>query len=440
MSMPLYALCERLPYLPYTRDMRPGARRRWLFQAPRTWLLIACGGALTLPAQQAHFVGSKQCESCHKEIYDSWKQTRMAKVVQSPAQHPEAVLGDFTHANPLVTFGLDKVAFVYGSRWKQRYFTKVGDDYFVLPAQWDIANKKWLPFHVADGTDWWTEHYGADNMQRPTGPLCDGCHSVNYNTATKQVTEWNVGCEKCHGPGSEHAAHPSTKNIVNSAKLDTVRANDTCLQCHSQGRPKGNPIAGQWYDWPVGYLPGQRLADSWTFEESQPGKTDFYFWQDGTAHKNRMQGNDYAQALMAHREVQCSGCHNVHSAKLSSNLKKEGNDLCLDCHSAREVPGPGTTQTVAQHTHHGEGSQGSVCTACHMPKIEQTLPGVFVAAHTFRFVSPRLTEQTGMPNACNTCHKDRDAQWSLRELAQWTEISPWPYQPAPMDGAAKVTR
>ena len=55
-------------------------------------------------------------------------------------------------------------------------------------------------------TDWWVPHYPADNMQRPTGPLCDGCHSVNYNIQTKTVTEWNVGCEKCHGPGSEHVA------------------------------------------------------------------------------------------------------------------------------------------------------------------------------------------------------------------------------------------
>ena len=72
-------------------------------------------------------------------------------------------------------------------------------------------------------------------MPRPTGPLCDGCHSVNYDVKTKTVTEWNVGCEKCHGPGSEHTAQPTAPNIVNPAKLDFVRANDTCIQCHSQG-------------------------------------------------------------------------------------------------------------------------------------------------------------------------------------------------------------
>ena len=43
-----------------------------------------------------------------------------------------------------------------------------------------------------------TAHTPADNTKRPTSLLCDGCHSVNYNIETKSVTEWNVGCEKCH--------------------------------------------------------------------------------------------------------------------------------------------------------------------------------------------------------------------------------------------------
>src|SRR5947209_4603851 len=84
-------------------------------------------------------------------------------------------------------------------------------------------------------SDWWTAYYPADQMQRPTGPLCDGCHSTNYDVKTKQVTEWNVGCEKCHGPGETHVRNPSLTNIVNPARLDHTRGVDTCIQCHSQG-------------------------------------------------------------------------------------------------------------------------------------------------------------------------------------------------------------
>src|ERR1700761_4807148 len=281
-----------------------------------------CGRAQSSGAQtgRAQYVGSESCKSCHTKEYTGWKQTRMARVVQDPKLHPEAVLGDFTHADPLVTFDLKDVAFVYGSRWKQRYFTKRGDDYFVQPAQWDVAKKRWLPYHVEQGTDWWVPFYGATNAERPTGPLCDGCHSVNYNIETHQVTEWNVGCEKCHGPGSLHVAHPTKDNIVNPARLDAFAGNDTCIQCHSQGRPLANPIAGKYYDWPVGYEPGKRLSDFWHLEELKPGVTDFFQYADLTAHKNRMQGNDFAQSNIYHRDIRCFDCHQVHSPQNESNL------------------------------------------------------------------------------------------------------------------------
>ena len=86
------------------------------------------------------------------------------------------------------------------------------------------------------------------------------CHSVNYDIATKTVTEWNVGCERCHGPGSAHVAKPVRETIVNPARLDYVQANDTCIQCHSQGQPLKNPINGKYYDWPVGFQMGLNLT------------------------------------------------------------------------------------------------------------------------------------------------------------------------------------
>lgn len=385
--------------------------------------LFATTSAQTGTIAKAQFVGSAACRSCHQEHYDGWKQTRMANVVRDPKVHPEAVLGDFSHPDPTRTFDLNDVAFVYGSRWKQRYFTKRGDDYFPLPAQWDLKHQRWLPYHVPPGTDWWVQFYPSSNFERPTGPLCDGCHSVNYNIETKQVTEWNVGCEKCHGPGSTHAQHPTRDNIVNPERLDPVRGNDVCIQCHSQGQPLANPIKGKYYDWPVGFLPGERLAEHWQLEDHRLGSTDFFYWADGTAHKNRMQGNDFAQSVMYHRQMRCFDCHQVHSNQNPSVLAAVGNDLCLTCHSPGSVAGPRTT--IAEHTHHAEKSAASQCTACHMPKIEQTLGDNFVSAHTFRFISPKLTEQFGIPNPCSECHKDKSVQWALAELGKWQTVSPW---------------
>ena len=386
-------------------------------------LTVLSVGSVAAQDLKAVYVGSKACERCHVAAYKGWKQTRMANVVRDPKEHPEAVLADFTHADPVRNFELGDVAFVYGSRWKQRYFTKRGDDYFVLPAQWDVKKGKWLPYHVEKNTDWWVPFYGESNFERPTGPLCDGCHSVNYNVATKQVAEWNVGCEKCHGPGSLHVAQPSRKNIVNPETLDFVRGNDTCIQCHSQGQPLTNPIAGKYFDWPVGYEPGKKLADYWKLEELRPGVTNFYQFADMTAHKNRMQGNDFVQSNMYHRQLRCFDCHNVHSNENPASVIARGNALCLTCHT-RENPA-GLKGTVSEHTHHATDSAGSQCTACHMPRIEQTIKDNFVGSHTFRFISPVLTQQFNIPNPCTSCHAEKSNEWALRELRGWNNVSPW---------------
>ena len=191
----------------------------------------------------AHYVGSAACQDCHKDIYARWSKSLMANVVRDPKEHPDAIIPDFSKPDPLVKFPVTDIALVYGSKWKQRYFTKVGDDYYPQPAQWDVTHKIWRPYMVANGTDWWATLYPPDNFMRPTGPLCDGCHSVNYNIETKTVTEWNVGCERCHGAGSEHVADKTRATIINPARMDYVQANDTCIQCHSQGQPLKNPIA-----------------------------------------------------------------------------------------------------------------------------------------------------------------------------------------------------
>jgi predicted CXXCH cytochrome family protein len=348
----------------------------------------------------------------------------MANVVRDPKEHPDAVLPDFSKPDPLLTFTLADVAFVYGSKWKQRYFTKIGNDYYPLPAQWDVTHRVWRPYFVQPNTDWWVPHYPADNMKRPTGPLCDGCHSVNYDIEKKTVTEWNVGCERCHGPGGDHVRQPSAANIVNPSKLDFVRATDTCLQCHTQGQPLHNPFAGQYYDWPVGFHQGERLSDFWRLEEHTLGSTSFTHFADGTAHKNRMQGNDFVQSQMYKRGVTCFSCHDVHGTPHNADLIKPARDLCLTCHGPMSPNGP-RAATIEQHTHHARGSAGSDCVGCHMPLIEQTIADVNVRSHTFRFVSPAESEQSKVPNACVACHKDRNNAWAGEELRKWPELSPW---------------
>jgi predicted CXXCH cytochrome family protein len=373
---------------------------------------------------QPQYAGSVSCRRCHAPTYERWSKTLMANVVRDPKAHPEAVLPDFSKPDPLLTFTLQDVAFVYGSKWKQRYFKKVGDDYFPLPAQWDVTNRVWRPYFVQPNTDWWVAHYPPDNMKRPTGPLCDGCHSVNYDIRTKTVTEWNVGCERCHGPGSDHVRQPTARNIVNPAKLDFVRATDTCLQCHTQGQPLQSPQEGQYYDWPVGFHQGGRLSDVWRLEEHKLGETSFTHFADGTAHKNRMQGNDFVQSQMYKRGVTCFSCHDVHGTPNNADLIKPARDVCFTCHAPGSPNGP-RAATIEQHTHHAPGSAGGDCVACHMPRIEQTIANVSVRSHTFRFVTPEESEQFKIPNACVDCHKDKSNAWATAALKKWPNLSPW---------------
>jgi predicted CXXCH cytochrome family protein len=378
----------------------------------------------SLPADHGHYIGSAACKGCHEEVFARWSKTRMANVVRDPREHPDAIIPDISKPNPVFNFTKDDVALVYGSRWKQRYFKKIGDDYFPLPVQWDVFHKTWSRYFVPNTGDWWTAFYPPDNFQRPTGPLCDGCHSVNYDIKAKTVTEWNVGCERCHGPGEAHAKKPVRDNILNPGRFDYVHASDTCVQCHSQGQPKIKPIEGKYYDWPVGYDVGKNLADYWKLEEHKLGETTFTHFPDGTAHKNRMQGNDFVQSLMYARGVTCVSCHDPHGNENVAMVRKPGNALCLDCHGPNAQAGP-HAPSVEAHTHHQTGSAGNECIACHMPKIAQTIGDQNVRSHTFHFVTPGDTETLKIPNACNLCHADKSIEWAKAALESWPDRSPW---------------
>lgn len=452
-----------LPRAPVLRDITPGisdgelfyhirngirntAMPAWNFPDRQIWQLVAY--IRTIPkvagptnenvaAQQAaavlgaHYVGSKACQSCHQDIYARWSKTRMANVLRDPKTHPDAFAADPATAPEGLRFDKNDVAFVYGSKWKQRFWKKSGNTYVVMPVQYNIATKTWSKFHVADNQDWWAIHYPdpkGDNSSRPTAPLCDGCHSVNFNIDTKQPTEWNVGCEACHGAGSQHVQNPKLFNILNPARQNFVQANDTCIQCHSQGQPLTNPINGQYYDWAVGYHAGLKLADYWKLEPHKLGETSFTHFPDGTAHKNRMQGNDFVQSLMYTRGVTCFSCHDPHGTDNDAMLRKPANEICSTCHSINSQNGPHAASLEA-HTHHMAGTPGSECVSCHMPKILPELPGgPFISTHTFHFVTPGQTDAQQIPNACNACHKDKTTAWAAAAIKTWDDKSPWRMQ------------
>jgi len=168
--------------------------------------------AQTGPASDWHYVGSTECKSCHAGIYGRWKKTPMANVVRDPREHPDAIIPDLSKSDSLLTFTKDDIAFVYGSIWKQRYFKKVGDDYFPEPAQWDVTHKMWRQYFVKNGTDWWAPLYPPDNFQRPTGPLCDDPGE-------------GEGCPDCPDPACgefpPHAASETVRPMMRATRRPT---------------------------------------------------------------------------------------------------------------------------------------------------------------------------------------------------------------------------
>jgi len=109
----------------------------------RTPLLLVAVAATILPVGAAPtYVGSAACKTCHAAVYARWQKTPMANVVRDPKEHPEAIIPDLTKPDPLVKFKKEDIALVYGSLWKQRYFTKVGNDYFPLGARAPVSSSK----------------------------------------------------------------------------------------------------------------------------------------------------------------------------------------------------------------------------------------------------------------------------------------------------------
>ncbi len=53
--------------------------------------------------------------------------------------------------DPLVKFTKDDIAFVYGSKWKQRYFTKRATITFRCRAQWDVTHQVWRALSSSAG-------------------------------------------------------------------------------------------------------------------------------------------------------------------------------------------------------------------------------------------------------------------------------------------------
>lgn len=418
--------------------------------------LIISGLLLYIPllftASAAAFTGSGSCQGCHAEEFALWEGSHHDLAMQLP--NPDTVLGNFDNTTftyngittrffrdgekyMVNTDGEDgklqnfEVAYVFGVDPLQQYLLPLSRGRLqALSIAWDAraesgGGQRWYHLYPDEPIDFkdplhWTGTYQNWNTS------CAECHSTdlkkNYQADTRsfntQFAELNVGCEACHGPGEEHLALAEQGKLKDSehggfptdlaqrgkwslpanatiAKRTTpLQSNaqiDSCGRCHSRRGTLGD------YHYGADLLDTHRLAlPQWPL-----------YYPDGQILDEDYVYGSFVQSKMHQAGVVCSNCHEPHSLQ----LRASGNDVCAQCH----VP---TEYNNTQHHHHPQGSSGAQCANCHMP--ETTYMGVDARRdHSMRIPRPDLSLVMDTPNACNQCHQDTDAAWSLEALRQW---------------------
>lgn len=341
------------------------------------WLI----GAQSKPdlSRPADYVGSQQCRICHPRQYYAWHKTSHSRTLQEPAKNPNAIIGDFAISSQIRDFGSKEISYTIGGTVIQQYLKKAGQDYFLLPAQYDAENSRWLPLPP-----------GVEN--KSFFEACAGCHSTGLNIKEKRFFEPGVGCEACHGPGSNHIIAPLAKKmetIVNPAQLAPQTAAMVCGSCHSGGQASQAKFA-----YPVDYRPGEQIAEKYHFVERNDAD---YFWPTGNAKEPPLHYLDWLKSQHSKAGVGCINCHTLHT---KGNLnpyqtRLAGDELCLGCHTGKH------TNAV-----HDAGS----CISCHMPEsIGRFNPGK-IKSHTFEPIDPAAGKNLGslfqQPDYCFSCHQE----------------------------------
>jgi hypothetical protein len=276
----------------------------------------------------------------------------------------------------------------------------------------------------------------------------------------------NIGCERCHGPGSRHILlRGDPKAILQPSRDFTpLQQNDLCGSCHSRGTSADGkheyPMSLEGEDY--GRHLGEPLYTKYWIDK--PG-----LWPDGkTSRQHHQQLQDLMKSSkweFQFHKVTCNECHSVHNAD-PGHIRKEmpvtidgkqtmvkvsilDNTLCLSCHVTHgpfaqlkpsDLLDPQANWStiagvVSEHTKHPYSPQAGLglsrCTECHMAKMAASGDPYDISSHTFEAVAPEKTvkfaAQGGMPNSCAVrCHRPLAAAYGLRpdaSLTTWNESS-----------------
>jgi len=301
---------------------------------------------------------SAACAPCHREIYESYRRTAMA--LTSGAVTNTRASDAFTHTASGFSYrvrrdwlefskdavqGRKRLAWYIGSGAVARSYLVEDDGFlFEAPVAYYAAVGRW-------GLALAYDQYAYPFVTRPIVPACLNCHAtaVSWQPGTLNryanppFRENGIGCERCHGPGEDHAASGGT--IVNPAKLSPDRRDSVCAQCHLSGEVRVTRRAQP-------YQPGDRLSDSIAV-----------FVRNGvtpamrvTSHFEKLAQSACKRA--ARDRMWCGTCHDPHRAPNAAAIRAQ----CRNCHA----------DTACKETAANRARRRDDCIACHMPKSPVT--------------------------------------------------------------------
>lgn len=381
----------------------------------------------------AGYAGSAQCSSCHQREYELWKdshhQLAEREIELAKDHHAFEPTREISHGSQTTVAQVQngKVQLVAtGKDGKEKAFAVdrvIGTEplrQFLVKG----ASGRYQATELAydPNADEWFDVYGEED-RRPgewghwTGrgmtwnQMCASCHNTrlrkHYREATDSyhttMAERSVGCEACHGPMKEHVqwqnqyqetgrSDPTIPVFTRDQKMQN------CAPCHARrGEATGE------------FRPGEELLDHYIL--TIPDDTDVYY-ADGQVREENYEYVSFLSSKMHGAGVSCMDCHNPHSAKVLDS----GNSLCMRCHGPPQPPAPRIDPSV--HMFHTPETAGGRCVDCHMPET------VYMQRdprrdHGFPIPDPLMTIEHGIPNACNRCHTEKDAQWALGYVKAW---------------------
>jgi predicted CXXCH cytochrome family protein len=418
-------------------------KRLLLWLSVSVFVIPSC---TTLPLK---YEGSMRCMPCHGAIYETWKETLHNKSQQvlsytnrslvtawdgtlrlKGEKIPEVtvILSEMPRHMYRVTLldGKDSskdatytVVRTYGGwGWKQLYQVKIGGNHYTLPIQWNQATARWVPYELQD---WYNEDGSLRQppVENSFEMKCAGCHNTGLQmkkidgSYVATYVDLNIGCEKCHGRGSDHADSPrAAGKILNPRKLPYERALEVCGQCHS----RGSSVPGGVFEFPWNdlenrpYVLGEPLIAYFRFV---PG-----LWEDPGGHSksSHQQWLDFIKSGHFRAKILCYDCHNPHGGPGRHQMVKAdfNNSLCLSCHGkTRRFENIGAVQEHTRHNYAPETRGTSRCSSCHMVRTGFSAEAEDIHSHDFKIIKPsvsldafRKDPRNVIPNSCNSCHRE----------------------------------